>query len=204
MIEWLYQVDVGLFRFLNETLSNPFWDTLLVYLTTLKKSWWIAAGVALFTVYRRKWDGVVIVLLAVISIAIADQIASGFFKPLVARTRPCFALENVRLLVDQSRSFSFASSHAANTMAVFTIIFFFFWKTSEQQRNIDRAFVWTLGVYTLLVGWSRIYVGVHYPSDVLGGFVIGIFAAMVSYGVYSYIMKNWVLFRRQKASPQKN
>jgi undecaprenyl-diphosphatase len=105
-----------------------------------------------------------------------------------------FELADVHLLINQPRSFSFASSHAANTAAVATILFCFF----AQSTRLDKSFVWVMSLYAFLVGLSRVYVGVHYPSDVLGGFLIGIASGALTYGAFSYVWKNVIEVRRLK------
>jgi undecaprenyl-diphosphatase len=198
-METLYALDVALFRAVNDQTGVAFLDAFFIFLTKFNQSWWIAALATIFIFIRRKWEGVTVLLLCVVAIAIADQTASHLFKPLVQRTRPCFELANVHLLINQVRSFSFASSHAANTAAVATVLFFFF----ARSRVLDKVFVWTMSVYAFLVGLSRIYVGVHYPSDVLGGFLIGILSGMITYGVFSYFWKN-VMERRRLNVQQRN
>lgn len=191
-METLYALDVALFRAVNDQTGVTFVDAFFIFLTKFNQSWWIAALASVFIFIRRKWEGITVLLLCMVAIAIADQTASHLFKPLIQRTRPCFELANVHLLINQPRSFSFASSHAANTAAVATMLFFFFSKSS----TLDKFFVWVMGVYALMVGISRIYVGVHYPSDVLGGFLIGIGGSALAYGVFSYVWKNVIEIRQ--------
>ncbi|MDT9546565.1 MAG: phosphatase PAP2 family protein [Chlorobium sp.] len=180
------QVDAGLFAFLNQQLVHPVADDLFVFLTTANLSRHIFVLAALFMLVRGGRRGVYALLLALLAVGLADVTASGILKPLVGRIRPCFALEHVRLLIDQSRSFSFASSHAANTAAVATTVWVFFHSGSLQ----DRLFTATMICYALLVGYSRIYVGVHYPGDVAVGMAIGILSALIVYLLFSWTIKN--------------
>jgi len=194
-MESLYGIDVWLFRLGNEAVANPVFDVLMVFLTKFKQSWPIAAFAALFVMARRKWDGVAIIFLCGVAIGIADQTASGFLKPFFERTRPCFALEDVRLIIRQVRSYSFASSHAANTAAVATVIWIFF---ANSGQKIERAFAIFLAVYAAMVAYSRVYVGVHYPSDIFAGMIIGIISGTIAYTAYSYVVKNYVMVWREK------
>lgn len=182
------QADRWLFGVLNSRLASPAMDGLMVFLTSADRSWPILLFIALFMLVRRGRMGLVPVLLALAAVGLSDYTASGILKPLVQRVRPCFALEHVRLLVDQSHSFSFASSHAANTAAVASTVWIFF----SRGPLLDRAFTALSLLYAALVGFSRIYVGVHYPGDVLAGMAIGIAWASLCYLVYSWAMKNFV------------
>ncbi len=193
-METLYALDVALFRAVNDHTGVAFLDAFFIFLTKFNQSWWIAALAAIFIFVRRKWEGIMVILLCIVAIALADQTASHLFKPLVQRTRPCFELADVHLLINQPRSFSFASSHAANTAAVATVLFFFF----APSTRLDKGFVWVMSLYAFLVGLSRVYVGVHYPSDVLGGFLIGIASGSLTYGAFSYVWKNVIEVRRLK------
>lgn len=197
-METLYALDVALFRAVNDQTGIAFFDALFIFLTKFNQSWGIAALAAIFIFIRRKWEGLTVLLLCVVAIAIADQTASHLFKPLIQRTRPCFELADVRVLINQPRSFSFASSHAANTAAVATILFFFFAKSTL----LDKSFVWVMSGYALMVGLSRIYVGVHYPSDVMGGFLIGVASGAFTYGAFSYVWKNVIEVRRLRQKSQ--
>jgi len=187
----LEQVDAWLFQLLNHTLAHPALDDLMLFLTKPKFSGHILWLTALFIVLRKGRDGFWIVLLLLLSVGIADYTASGIFKPLFQRVRPCFALEGVRLLVDQTHSWSFASSHAANSTAIAALIWIFFWK----GKLIDKLFTVTMIIYAAMVAFSRIYIGVHYPGDVLGGIVIGLVSAALIYTAFAWIVKN-VVHRR--------
>jgi undecaprenyl-diphosphatase len=108
---------------------------------------------------RRK--GFFVLGLSLISFALADA-GANMLKHLFERPRPCQALENVRLLVGCGGSFSFPSNHAVNAFAIAATFSHFFRKTA-----VPMFFI------AVLVALSRIYVGVHYPSDVIAGAVIG-------------------------------
>ncbi|MEI7811516.1 MAG: phosphatase PAP2 family protein [Ignavibacteria bacterium] len=107
-------------------------------------------------------SGKIAVVGAVILIIFSDQLSSHFIKNWVARIRPCNVLPNTRVLDGYSGSYSFPSSHAVNNFAEFM----FFSILYPRLRKI-------LFTIAFLVSFSRIYVGRHYPSDVIGGAVLG-------------------------------
>ncbi len=187
-MEYLQQADAWLFQLLNLNVVHPAADDLMVFLTKPKLSGHIFVLAALFMVVQRGWNGLMILLLALLAVGCADWITSGVLKPLFQRTRPCFELEEFRLLINQTRSYSFASSHAANSAAVASIIWIFF----SRGDAIERVFTAVMVFYALLVAYSRVYVGVHYPGDIVTGALIGIACAGLVYTVFAWIVKNKV------------
>ncbi|MBN2416509.1 phosphatase PAP2 family protein [bacterium] len=183
----LYGIDKTLFLFLNSGLANSVFDTVMPFVTDAD-NWRIplgAAWLALLLFGGRR--GRIAALLAVVVLTLSDQVSSSLLKPLIGRVRPCFAVEGARLLIRQSRSFSFPSSHAANNAAL--ALFF--------SVKYPRA-TWVFITIAVLVGYSRIYVGVHYPSDVAGGFLVGAACAAVVLQGERTATGLWRRFRRTR------
>ncbi|MEI6692102.1 MAG: phosphatase PAP2 family protein [Chlorobium sp.] len=180
------QADVWLFQLLNLHLVHPAADDLMVFLTSESLSGHIYILAALFIAARKGREGVAIICLILLAVGLADFVASGLFKPFFQRVRPCYALEHVRLLINQPNSYSFASSHASNSAAAAVITWIFFHK----GELIEKLFTIIMFLYALLIAFSRVYVGVHYPGDVLTGMVIGVFSAALVYLLVSWLWKN--------------
>lgn len=180
------QADVWLFRLLNLQLVHPAIDDLMLFLTNGHLSWPVFFLAALFMVARKGKNGFVVLFFALLAVGLADVVASGVLKPLVQRIRPCFALDHVRLLISQPHSYSFASSHAANATAVATVTWIFF----HRGVLVERLFTGTMILLALAISFSRIYVGVHYPGDVLAGILIGVCSALLVYLLFSWLLKN--------------
>lgn len=162
MIDFLYSIDLSIFYFINHTISNPIFDKFFPFITYVK-NWYIAYVILLGILFIKggkigKLASVGIILL----IATSDQISSHLLKNLFDRLRPCNALADVNLLVNCSKSFSFPSSHAVNNFAVA----FYFYKLYPKLK-------WVLFITAALIAFSRPYVGVHYPSDILIGAAVG-------------------------------
>ncbi len=165
----LLQLDQQWFLWLNTHGHTPWLDVFFVTLTT-KENWVIPLFVvAAIFFYRRRKEALWIMLLLIVGVVLADQISSGVLKPWVGRLRPCKTLEGFRLLIPCGGRWSFPSSHAANAAAVATVL----WWYAPRWR-------WVWGVLAILIGYSRIYVGVHYPLDVLAGWGVGILAGWVA------------------------
>ena len=188
MIDWLYTIDVALFRFGNDTIANPAGDWFFPFITNLRNMMVPYALLVLGLLIFGKKRGAITVLLLIVTITLADQISSFVVKPWVGRLRPCHVLEDVRLLVGCGSGKSFTSSHATNNFALAVLISHFY----------PVARPWLL-LFAALVAFSRVYVGVHYPSDILGGAVLGTVIALAVVFLWeqgSRFAKDWYATRR--------
>lgn len=153
--------DMNLFLFLNRALENPFFDRLMPFVT---HKWNFVLPMAILYLYLLLTTGrrVRILLLSSLVLLLLAEGSATVFTSLFHRARPCRTLEHVRLLAGCTSSSSFPSHHAAN---VFVVASFF--------AYTYRWAVLPLSLLAFLVGYSRIYMGVHYPLGVLGGAVLG-------------------------------
>ena len=119
-------------------------------------------------------------IVLVASLILIDFLNSYPLKFLFARIRPCNALPDVRTLVPTSTSYSFPSSHATNIFGLATIL-------SNKYRNF-RFYFFSVA---LVVGISRVYVGVHYPFDVLAGALVGILCGLGALKLEKYILQRF-------------
>jgi len=185
VIHFLYNLDKSIFLFFNDKIANPVFDFIFPIITE-PENWIIPGilGIAVF-IYFEKKKALLIILLGLISFALTDAISYRIIKPLVGRLRPCnpeVLIAGGNFLMGHKSSFSFPSNHAANMFGIATV-FYYFYK--------DKA-VYFFG-FACIIGFSRIYVGVHYPSDVLGGTLVGIIigsGVFYSYKfIYSYLKR---------------
>ncbi|MGE5499492.1 MAG: phosphatase PAP2 family protein [Syntrophothermus sp.] len=162
MSDFFYSVDLAVFYFINHNLANGLFDNFFAFITEVKH-WYIAFIILLGIVYKKGGRiGRTAAILSVIMIAFSDQLSSFFIKHWIARIRPCNALPDARLVIDCSGSFSFPSSHAVNNFAAFAYF-----------SRLYPDYKWILFIVAFLVSLSRVYVGRHYPSDIIGGAIIG-------------------------------
>jgi undecaprenyl-diphosphatase len=162
IFEFLLSMDRQIFLFANNNLANPVFDFLMPLITN-KKNWLIPIGITwILLIWRGGRRGRIVAFLIIPILILADQTSSSLLKHTFDRLRPCKVLENVRLLIPCGSGYSFPSSHATNISAAFVLFIYYYSK---------YTIVWVTVI--LLIGFSRIYVGVHYPLDVLGGFVVG-------------------------------
>lgn len=152
-------MDTSLFLFINLALQNNVFDIAMILITDSGYILFIAVMAPLFFKDWRK--GLLVFTLCAAGFIAADK-SADVIKSLFARPRPCHEIVNIRLLVACGKSYSFPSSHAATSFAIASIIGHLY------RRGAIPAFL-----LATLVAFSRIHVGVHYPSDVLGGAVLG-------------------------------
>ena len=174
----LIKIDHTLFHFINNTIANPILNWLMPIVTNENN---IAIPLLLFWLWLLLFQGKrgkIAAILLLFTVILADVIAAQIIKPWIGRIRPSHAmLDNINLLVSKGGKYSFVSNHAANTMAAATIIGYFYkkWKS-------------VVIIISIIVGFSRVYVGVHYPFDVLGGWLFGY---TVAWGILSI----WVILK---------
>lgn len=162
MIDLIYSIDLYIFRFLNQTISNPFFDKFFPFITN-PQNWFIAFIILWLTaIIKGGRIGKISAIGIIILIVISDQLSSHLLKPLFERIRPCNVVENVNLLVNCTKSYSMPSSHAVNNFAA--AVFF--------SRLFPKLKI-ALFIVATLAALSRPIVGVHYFSDIFIGALIG-------------------------------
>lgn len=182
MIEFFLELDKDLFLELN-SYHAPWLDSVMMYVTETLV--WIPLYLVIFyfifKVHGKR--GILILVCIALTILLADQITSSIMKPFFARLRPTHdpGLEGLVHIVNGYRGgkFGFASSHAANTFGLALFIFLLF---KDRTRHVRWIFIWAL-----LVGYSRIYLGVHYPGDIIVGAVVGMICAVGCFVLYRKI-----------------
>ncbi|GGB82311.1 phosphatase PAP2 family protein [Flavobacterium suaedae] len=189
MLDWLLQLDRDVFVFLNGLGSENF-DGFWLFIT--KKFNWIPVfAIILYLTFKRLgWKhAVLLILLIAALITLTDQ-TTNIFKRGFERLRPSSdpLLADLIRAVQKRRSFSFISGHASNSMAV---AYFLYRVLKPYLKYMGFIFIWPL-----VFAYSRIYLGLHYPGDILMGYVWGILMASVMLVLYRYLRDRF--FPQQK------
>lgn len=183
-MEELIQLDKAIFLYLNN-LGSARWDGLWLIIT--KQLYWTPIFLIIFYFIIKKigWKqfGFVVLFLAVL-ILVTDQM-TNLFKYSFERLRPCNdpSLEGQMRSVLVRKSFSFFSGHASNSMATTTFIFLLF------RKYFKYSFL--LFLFPLIFAYSRIYLGLHFPSDILTGYLFGLFLGTFFYRLYKIIQPKY-------------
>lgn len=186
----LQTLDCQLFTLINGA-HTPFWDGVMVFVS--RRESWIPAyilltGWLIWHFRRRAW---LLLPLAFAAVGAADSVSSRFFKPWLGRLRPCHepALARTLHLVTEvgcGGTYGFVSSHAANTAALATLL-------SLVLPARFRTFKGGLIAWAALTGYSRIYLGAHYPGDVLAGWALGAALGAGAAWLYERGVRQWAL-----------
>lgn len=173
----LPELDTLIFLFINKHLQNNILDILMTFIT--EKAYIFFLPPLLWLFFKNRKKTLVVLLLAILTLSLSDWIGNTL-KYYFGRMRPCNVLEGVRVLVGCSSSFSMPSNHSTNAFA-FAIPFFIMYKNRLRYIFVAVA---------VLVALSRIYVGVHYPSDVLVGALLGSALAIAAIWIYNRASDN--------------
>ena len=184
MRETLNRLDTELFLWLNGQYT-PWLDPIMVWITE-RNSWLpfyaLLIGWIVYS-YRKQTLSMLVIIAA--AVAIGDQLTSSVLKPLTLRLRPCHvpALQKlIHPVLECGGLYSFASSHAATTFALATSLWLL---TGQRYPWTKWVFLWAL-----VISYSRIYVGAHYPLDVLAGIGIGVLSAVIGMILYRLVNSN--------------
>ena len=184
MLEKIIALDKEIFIYLN-SLGSSTYDNLWLIIT--KQASWIPLFLLLaYLIYKKiglKNLGIIMIFIAIILLCCNTSVE--FFKETFKRLRPCNdpEIKNIIRIVHQSDSFSFFSGHASNSMATMMFLFLIL------KKHYKYAVL--IFLYPLIFAYSRIYLGVHFPLDILTGYAFGTFFAIIFYKLYQLFNKKF-------------
>lgn len=181
MIDTLIQYDKELFFYLN-SLGSESWDEFWLFIT-YKFSWIPFYAILLFLIFKKLgWKaGLLTMVFVAAMIATTDQLAN-YFKFTIERLRPCqegVFDEAIRFVAPRCGKYGYFSGHATSSMALAVYV-------SSLLRLHYPKIIFLMLVYTILVSYSRIYVGVHYPLDIITGMAVGAVIGAIYFKIQSF------------------
>ena len=182
-MDFILWLDYKITVFLN-SLNTPLLDEIFYRLT--KAQYWVPLFLfILFRIYKVKqdWETVFYLLLALAGVLIfTDMISARIFKPLFKRLRPCNHPDvsaYIHIVNNYcSQAYSFVSSHATNSFGIFSVSYFL-------RKHLPKEVPILLLAWSIIFSYTRIYLGVHFVSDIIGGFIVGF---IVGWTYYKFVL----------------
>ena len=195
-MEQLAALDANILLFIQDNIRNPVLTAIMRPITHLgdKGIFWIILTLILLAFRKTRKAGIC----SMFALLFMVVLNNGIIKHLVDRIRPYEVIESLKILVAKPDDASFPSGHTASSFASCTALLLSLPMVTDRRR----ARICTVAAYILavLIAFSRLYVGVHYPTDVLGGIVIGILCGAAGYFVGKAVIA--FLQKRTKLLPQ--
>ncbi|MDO8281667.1 MAG: glycosyltransferase family 39 protein [Thermodesulfovibrionia bacterium] len=170
-------MDTSLFFFINNSMQNSFFDLIMPFISN--RAYLPFLLIVSYEFFKDRKQTLFVLSLCVLAFALGDS-SANILKHIFERPRPCHALEGIRLLTACGSSFSFPSGHSVNSFAIAAVFAHFFRRTAFATFTL-----------AMLVAFSRIYIGAHYPSDVLAGAIWGGVTAWVIIDLQKWFVKGY-------------
>lgn len=170
----IQKIDIAILEFINNNFHNPILDKLMPIITSLGDSGMIWIVISIILMFSKKYRNVGI--LSILALILTTFIGEIILKNIVQRPRPFYELTNIELLIERPLSYSFPSGHTGSSFAVAGVI-----------SILIKKYRIPVITFAVLMAFSRLYLFVHYPTDIVGGLILGL---TCSYIVTYKIVKN--------------
>ena len=178
MLETLLNLDGGFLLFLQESVRNPILDSIMIFITSLGNGGmiWIAATIVLLIPKKTRKAGIMSAVALLGSLIINNNIV----KNIVQRPRPFVTFTDLQIIIPTPSEFSFPSGLTSSSFAAAAVFY----------RHLPKKLGLPAVILAGLIGFSRLYVGVHYPTDVIAGVLMGILLSyLAEYLVNLFVKK---------------
>lgn len=184
-MQFIQNVDQVILTFIHNNLTNSFFDTIMPVITSLANGGvlWILVGLILICSSKYRKSGFMLIGALLLCFIIGNL----GLKPLVARVRPFNVNTSIHLLISMPKDFSFPSGHTMHSFAAATVLYY------TNKRIGIAAYL-----LAITIGFSRLYLYVHYPSDVLFGIIIGVLMALISIKLFEKVFKTFGEYKTVK------
>ncbi|MHC1684082.1 MAG: phosphatase PAP2 family protein [Clostridiaceae bacterium] len=173
-MQFINSIDVTIMSFVRDYFKSDFLDFVMVWATNLGEAGgiWVVASIGLMFSKKYRYIGITLFL----TLAVSGILTEFIVKNIVQRPRPSIFIDSSNLLISMPKSYSFPSGHTATSVASALVLGYYFRKYKLYFYSLAAT-----------ISFSRIYLFVHYPSDVLGGFIFGVF----SYKLTTYLLNKY-------------
>ena len=177
MLETLLNLDGGFLLFLQESVRNPILDNIMIFITSLGNGGmiWIAATIVLLIPKKTRKAGIMSAVALLGSLIINNNIV----KNIVQRPRPFVTFTDLQIIIPTPSEFSFPSGHTSSSFAAAAVFY----------RHLPKKLGLPAVILAGLIGFSRLYVGVHYPTDVIAGVLMGILLSYLAEYLFNLFVK---------------
>lgn len=171
------EFDFSFLYFIQENMLNPFLDAVMSFVSFLgnKGAVWIMLALIMIAFKKTRTGGV----LVLVAVSLGFVIGELGIKNLVDRVRPCYIDTTVRMIIERPTSSSFPSGHTCSSVAAAAVLFLY-----------DKRFGIPAAILAVLIAFSRMYLFVHFPTDILAGMILGLICAAATYFVYKKFILN--------------
>lgn len=175
-MQWLQQLDLTILNAIHQNLTAPFFDAIMPTISALgnKGYVWIVAAIFLLLKQKYRLGGLMLSCALVVDVIACNLI----LKPLIHRMRPFEFDTTIQLLISKPTDFSFPSGHTAAAFAAATVIY-----------QIDKKWGIAAFLLAILISFSRLYLYVHFPSDVVAGIILGVLSGVCGIWIAKLIYK---------------
>ena len=162
--------DLGILKFISENFHHPVLDKIMIFVTNLGEAGaiWFAAAIMLLLFKKTRKIGAI----TIFSLVLCALLNEVVIKNIVQRSRPFVDNDFINLIIKEPNSYSFPSGHTAMSFAAAGV-----WVRFTENKLYKLIFI----ALAVLMSFSRLYLMVHYPTDVLAGIVVGLFSAYIAY-----------------------
>lgn len=177
MLETLLSLDGGFLLFLQEYVRNPILNSIMIFITSLGDGGilWIAATIILLIPKKTRKVGIMSAVALLGSLIINNNI----IKNIVQRPRPFVTFTDLQIIISTPSEFSFPSGHTSSSFAAAAVFY----------RHLPKKLGLPSVILAGLIGFSRLYVGVHYPTDVIAGVIMGILLSYLAEFLVNFFAK---------------
>ena len=167
MLEIISNLDINMLNFIRDNLSNPVMDKIMIFITTLgdKGIIWIIIGIILLSMKKYRKVGFTLLIALLVNALIGE----GILKNIVQRPRAFITYPDISIIINPPSSFSFPSGHTASSFAAATVLGYYF-----------KGWRYILYIFASLIAFSRLYLFVHYPSDIIFGILLGVICGLIT------------------------